>query len=157
MRGEQFTLSHGQITFDSPNLFTQSFLSDFSEATTRSLSLDSDPGLFTIIVDYLSGYPVLPLEEQELTRKLSVAKATRYLAKDADYLGLSGLQEMLRARSNRVIDDRGISNNKVDLQDLLGGSLPSGLSWREEDGSLVDQKDRPVVAVAANLGIQYVK
>jgi hypothetical protein len=84
VRGQPFHLSKAQISFDSPNLFTDSFLGDFAEASSHNMKLDSNPDIFSLIVEYLSGYPILPLDEAMVPRQMSVQSATRYLVKDAD-------------------------------------------------------------------------
>ena len=63
-RDEEFALSESQIKTDSPNYFTNFFLGSFKEGKDHQASpmvLDRNPELFAVIVEYLSGYPVLPL------------------------------------------------------------------------------------------------
>jgi hypothetical protein len=100
VQGERFILSHHQITFDTPedNLFVQSFLGDFLEGETKVLYLDRNPNVFRIIVDYLSDYPIFPLEANMYGNGLSVEKLQSYLLKDADYLGLIRLREKLLSK-----------------------------------------------------------
>lgn len=154
VRGEVFTLSKGQITFDAPNLFTQSFLGEFSEAASRTLSLDSDPQLFSVIVDYLSGYPILPLDREELPRRMTVAKATRYLAKDADYLGLTRLSSMLAIPPQAFLEFSNVSPLSVNLMDVIRGNVGAGTHWHAS-GDLVDADDRPIAVRAENLMIRF--
>jgi hypothetical protein len=103
-RDVSFTLSKAQISLDSPNSFTAAFLGEFSEAESHSVNIDTDPGLFKIIVDYLSGYDILPLDAKALPHRMTMVRATRYLAKDADYLGLNGLQALLLS-SEEILPD----------------------------------------------------
>lgn len=155
VRDIEFTLSKGQITFDSPNLFTTSFLGDFSEAATRTLILDSDPEIFEIIVDYLSGYPILPFDKDELPPRMTVAKATRYLAKDADYLGLTRLRNLLVSPSERFSAYAGISSRRINLLDVLNDKLPDGMTWH--NGALVDEGRLPVIVSMRGLGVGFVR
>jgi hypothetical protein len=91
MRGEPFLLTRDQIEFDSPNYFTSCFLGEFAESQTRTLSLSRDPDLFRIIVDYLSGYNVLPLYESVIPKRMSPEAALENLHIDAKYYLLDGL------------------------------------------------------------------
>ena len=89
LRGGSFTLSRSQILFVPGNLFDKSFLGDFTEAQSKVLHLDRHPTTFPVILDYLSGYDVFPLADEEWTSSsYDKEKYLRYLANDAEYYGL---------------------------------------------------------------------
>ncbi|GAA5858071.1 hypothetical protein JCM1840_001029 [Sporobolomyces johnsonii] len=91
-----FSLSRSQIETDSPNFFTAAFLEhDFAEASSRRLRVDTHPKLFALIVDYLSGYDILPLTDKTVPDTMSVDVAMKNLLKDADYFQLDSLSPKL--------------------------------------------------------------
>jgi hypothetical protein len=158
VRGQPFHLSKAQISFDSPNLFTGSFLGDFAEASSRTMKLDSNPGIFTTIVEYLSGYPILPLDEASIPRQMSVQTATRYLVRDADYLGLTRLHELLRAPTCGALQQwAGTEAYAVDLVDILNDRLPPCVRWTDQSPqTLVDVSEggKSVLVIARNIGLR---
>ncbi|KAG9076502.1 hypothetical protein FS749_011731 [Ceratobasidium sp. UAMH 11750] len=85
MRGQTFTLTRDQVEFDSPNYFTSCFLGEFTESRTRTLTISRDPELFKIILDYLSGYEVLPLHTSVIPSRMSPDLALRNLLVDARF------------------------------------------------------------------------
>ncbi|KAB5588318.1 hypothetical protein CTheo_8241 [Ceratobasidium theobromae] len=96
LRGRRFKLTWSQINFDGPNFFTACFLGEFREARTRTLELPRYPDLFPIIVDYLNGYTVLPLDmESSDLRNSSLAypeeKGVKNLRAEAEFYQLDGL------------------------------------------------------------------
>jgi hypothetical protein len=91
IRGETFILNKSQIEFDAPNYFTTCFLGDFREAQSRHLRLSRDPALFRIVLDYLCGYTILPLQKQVIPRHMSPATALENLRADAAFYQLDGL------------------------------------------------------------------
>jgi hypothetical protein len=155
VRGQPFHLSKAQISFESPNLLTNSFLGDFAEASSRTLKLDNNLDIFAIIVEYLSGYPILPLDDSMLPGRMSVQVATRYLAKDADYLGLTRLHESLRAPTRGALQQwAGLETYAVDLVDVLNNRLPSSVRWTEKSPqTLVDVSEggKSVLVIARNV------
>ncbi|KAM0753679.1 hypothetical protein T439DRAFT_377839 [Meredithblackwellia eburnea MCA 4105] len=100
-RTTPFDLTLSQIETDSPNFFTACFTHtpptspSFSEASSRILRTDRHPKLFAILVEYLSGYDVLPLRKESLPALWDVEMGMRNLLRDADYFGLEGLKVML--------------------------------------------------------------
>lgn len=148
--GVEFKLSTAQITYDSPNLFTLSFLGDLEDASTRSLRIESDPGIFEIVVDCLKGYPVLPLDKEMLPNNMTLARAMRYLTRDVDYLGLIRFKEMLANSKSAVPRDMGIAGSKVELVKLLSSGLPAGTKWQESvrHAKLIDTSGNPVIVYA---------
>ncbi|KAG8741366.1 hypothetical protein FRC10_002931 [Ceratobasidium sp. 414] len=91
MRGETFTLTRDQVEFDSPNYFTSCFLGEFTESRTRTLTISRDPELFRIVIDYLSGYDVLPLHTSVIPSRMSPDLALRNLLVDARFYLLDRL------------------------------------------------------------------
>jgi hypothetical protein len=67
---QKFTLSYAHVTFDSPNLFTNHFLSPTSKSIPPApLFLPTkSPEIFEVIVLYLSGYEILPLSKDMMGR-----------------------------------------------------------------------------------------
>ncbi|TBU28409.1 hypothetical protein BD311DRAFT_758591 [Dichomitus squalens] len=157
VRGETFELYHDQITFDSPNYFTTCFLSGFAEAKDRTLRLSRHPTLFAIIVEYLSGYPILPLSSQAVPPNMDVANAHRCLLADAQYYGLQRLCALLtKPTLDMNLGWIGYANEVVDLRDVVGGKLPVGIV-RREDGSVVSAHNGlPVIAYARDVVFTFV-
>ncbi|CAE6498826.1 unnamed protein product [Rhizoctonia solani] len=91
IQGREFTLRRSQIEFDSPNYFTTCFLGDFREAETRRIELYRDPDLFRIVISYLNGYVVLPLNEKSLPGGASLRPTLLNLRADAQFYQLDGL------------------------------------------------------------------
>lgn len=88
---QTFKLTKIQIHFDSPNYFTFHFL-DRSEG---EVELTRDPHLFRIIIDYLNGYCVLPINPNRLPPSISPDIALVNLRVDAVFYELHGLLDML--------------------------------------------------------------
>ncbi|KAG8715167.1 hypothetical protein FRC08_010915 [Ceratobasidium sp. 394] len=91
MRGETFTLTRDQVEFDSPNYFTSCFLGEFTESRTRTLTISHDPELFKIILDYLSGYEVLPIYTSVIPSRMNLDLTLRNLLVDARFYLLDRL------------------------------------------------------------------
>ncbi|TFK85590.1 hypothetical protein K466DRAFT_494449 [Polyporus arcularius HHB13444] len=137
MRGEVFHLSDSQISFDSPNYFTTCFQSGFSEARSRILRLDRYPVLFAIIVDYLSGYPILPLSTRAIPTTMDMRTALRFLLADAQFYELQGLCNFLTLPTPAIdLSWAGFAGEFVNLRDVLNDTLPEGVV-KNEDGSVV--------------------
>ncbi|CAE6456211.1 unnamed protein product, partial [Rhizoctonia solani] len=67
------------------------FLGDFHEAETRRIELDRDPDLFRLVISYLNGYVVLPLNEKSLPGSASLRPTLLNLRADAQFYQLDGL------------------------------------------------------------------
>ncbi|KAH9816420.1 hypothetical protein DFH28DRAFT_891156 [Melampsora americana] len=122
VRGKPFILTRDQIQFDSPNLFTIAFLDDvYSENVSGRLRLDSrSPDLFEIILEYLSGYPILPVHEP--------AK----LLADAKYYGLDRLRDLLSLPTvGPSLSSRHAIRRVVRLEDVVTGRV-NGIEWTED-------------------------
>jgi len=106
VRDRVFYLTKSQIEFDSPNFFTTAFLGGFAEAQTKSVDLACDPMLFDLVVDYLSGYDILPLTKDAIPARMNVGQAMRAIRKDADYLSLSGLETLLARNMETLVQQK---------------------------------------------------
>ncbi|KAH8915767.1 hypothetical protein BT69DRAFT_849459 [Atractiella rhizophila] len=95
IRGQLFTLSQAQIEFDSPNYFTSAFLEGFQEGQSRTIYPEVHPKLFELIVDYLSGYEILPIPDTMIPPTMGRETVLKNLKKDAEYLGLTVLEKRI--------------------------------------------------------------
>ncbi|CAE6358226.1 unnamed protein product [Rhizoctonia solani] len=100
IQGVDFVLSKSQIEFDGPNYFTTCFLGDFRESSTRRVELSRDPDLFRIVLSYLSGYTVLPLNEKVIPATMTHEAALLNLRADAEFYQLDGLAQVCEAFIN---------------------------------------------------------
>ncbi|RPD58550.1 hypothetical protein L226DRAFT_536983 [Lentinus tigrinus ALCF2SS1-7] len=157
VRGDVFHLSHSQISFDSPNYFTACFESGFAEARERTLRLDRHPALFAIVVDYLSGYPVLPLSTRAIPATMDMQTALRFLLADAQFYELQGLCDLLTLPSPPMdLSWAGFASKFVHLRDVLNDTLPEGVV-KTPDGSVVAaESELPVFVYARNMVIKFV-
>ncbi|KAL8284128.1 hypothetical protein RQP46_004877 [Phenoliferia psychrophenolica] len=128
-RGVSFTLSRDQCEFDSPNFFTSAFFTGFAESESRTVYTDRSPTLFSLFVDYLSGYDILPLAP---VSGMTPEVALRNLHKDADYFGLTRLEAKLLdliTPPPPAVDVETASlaawgfGAKVTLEDLMSGAV----------------------------------
>ncbi|OBZ74469.1 hypothetical protein A0H81_05114 [Grifola frondosa] len=156
MRDEVFHLSHDQISSDAPNYFTSCFLGGFVESEKRTLTLDRNPALFALIVDYLSGYTILPLSIRALPHTMDVPVALRNLLQDAQFFGLRGLCDLLTLpKPDFHLVVAGFANEVVALQDVLRKSLPEGVVL--DDGALVSAHTKlPVLIFAQDVILRIV-
>ncbi|KDN34346.1 hypothetical protein RSAG8_12577, partial [Rhizoctonia solani AG-8 WAC10335] len=110
LRGQEFVLTKSQIEFDSPNYFTACFLGDFREAQTKRLELSRNPDCFKLIVEYLCGYEILPLDDQAIPSHMSADSALRNLRVDALFYQLDALVKscdtVIKPRKTRTFPDR---------------------------------------------------
>lgn len=108
LRDTSFHLDRSQLEFDSPNYFTACFLGSFSESDGREIRLSRDPALFSLIVNYLSGYTIFPLRE---VNGMAPEGVLENLLADALFYGLEDLVEMLEEHkagvgSSRRLEER---------------------------------------------------
>ncbi|KZV82403.1 hypothetical protein EXIGLDRAFT_843787 [Exidia glandulosa HHB12029] len=158
LRGKSFVLYRDQIDVDSPNYFTELFLGDAPEAQTQSVELSRSPELFRFIVDYMSGYAVLPLNQAMLPPTMTPDLARANLLRDAEIYKLRGLVKLLRAADvqaetpavprmslSTICDAFVLAEPVVDFMDVLNNKLPSGVAFSDKGIGKVDGKDwRPV-------------
>lgn len=95
VQGEIFMLSRAQIEFDCPNLFTEHFLHTGSEPHRRQILLSRNPQLFSLIVEYLCGYAILPIHDAALPTRMSRETVLGNLRVDAEYYKLEGLKKLI--------------------------------------------------------------
>ncbi|RDX48993.1 hypothetical protein OH76DRAFT_618938 [Lentinus brumalis] len=157
VRGEEFQLTHGQISFDSPNHFLDCFTSGFLESRERILRLDRNPSLFALIVDYLSGYPILPLTPDSIPGGMGVTTARRYLLADAQYYRLQRLCNQLTMPSLRIpLGWAGLADEMVSLRDVLASTLPDGVIQREDGSVISTRTGNPVLIYAQDVSFRIV-
>ncbi|RPD58546.1 hypothetical protein L226DRAFT_443967, partial [Lentinus tigrinus ALCF2SS1-7] len=149
VRGEEFQLTHNQISFDLPNYFLDCFTSGFAEARERVLRLDRNPSLFALIVEYLSGYPILPLASDSLPPGMGVTMAHRCLLADAQYFRLQRPRSQLTTPTLRTpLTWAGFANEVVNLRDVLASNLPDGVVQREDGSVMSTRTGHPVFIFA---------
>lgn len=111
VREKPFNLSREQITFESGNLFEQTYLLKSPgglSGNNNILKVDRHPGSFSIIVDYLSGYDIFPLSDEECFKAgMDRDRLLRYLVSDAIYYSLPVLgdrtkKEIIRLRAEEI-------------------------------------------------------
>lgn len=136
LRGEhRFSLSKAQIEHDSPenNFFVCCFLRDFKEGASHVVELDQDPALFTIIVQHMSGYQVLPLSPGSLPMGMTHEVAMINLARDARFFGLDRLYGLLTSPALPshigIWDD--FTGPIVEFDDVINGRLHSGIMYTD--------------------------
>ncbi|KAG8713165.1 hypothetical protein FRC11_013066 [Ceratobasidium sp. 423] len=109
IQGVDFFLSRPQIDFDGPNYFTDYFFGDWIDAPPGERRIElpwRDPGLFPIIISYLSGYPVIPLDERVAPEHVSLTRTLLNLRADARFYRLNGLVDACDEQLERMdIDD----------------------------------------------------
>jgi hypothetical protein len=134
VRSDEFVLSRNQVEFDSPNFFTGCFLSGLAESHTHEVHIDRNPALFAIIVEYLSGYTVLPLSAACIPPTMSVELAIRNLAEDSLFYGLTKLHALLTtpALPHIKLDWFGLGAPLVTFTDVISGRLPPEVQWTEK-------------------------
>jgi hypothetical protein len=159
VHGIEFHLSLAQVQQDSPNAFTEHFRPSevHADQLQAPFVLDSDPDLFAIIVQYLSGYDILPLAPTAVPRTLSLDAAKKGLLRDAGHLGLSGLHSILHATTvshNAFLHWSGTASNSITLLDFLEGRNPPGS--RRSDRDFADRSGRDILISTRGGGIRYV-
>lgn len=111
VREKAFNLSREQITFEAGNLLEQTYLLKSPGGLSGSnniLKVDRHPGSFAVIVDYLSGYDIFPLSDEECFKAgMDRDRLLRYLVSDAIYYNLPVLgdrtkKEMIRLRAEEI-------------------------------------------------------
>ncbi|RDX48990.1 hypothetical protein OH76DRAFT_1483481 [Lentinus brumalis] len=141
VRGEVFFLNNSQISYDSPNYFTACFGSEFSEAR----------------MDYLSGYPVLPLSPRAISATMDMETALRYLLVDAQFYNLQGLCDLLTMPPPTVdLSWAGFANDFVNLRDVLDDTLPEGIVKRDDGSVMSEDSDLRVFVYAQDVVMKIV-
>ena len=141
----------------SPNYFTAIFFGDFAESGTTTVHVDRNPDLFALILEYLSGYSILPLSERALPRTMDTRTALRNLAEDAAFYGLSRLHAQLTSPRQPAIDFAwtGFSGRVVRFEDVLQGKFPDSVSYTTSGLCSFDCGSvKPVIIFARNLALK---
>jgi hypothetical protein len=164
VQGRLFSLYEEQIRFDSPNELARHFDAPhpyFRNKPAPPMHLARDPTLFGIIVQYLSGYDILPLSEKGLPSGMSVETALKNLMKDAQKLRLNNLVKLLKKPTLPAkIDLRswaGINTTLIPLQDLLDEEFEpqeGDLYWHSRNDILCGDGGAPVLILAKNVPVQ---
>ncbi|GAB1524730.1 hypothetical protein RhiTH_007884 [Rhizoctonia solani] len=159
MRGQEFVLTKSQIEFDSPNYFSLCFLGDFREAQSRSLELCRNPDLFRIIVEYLCGYEVLPLNDKLLPSFMSTEMGLENLRIDALFYQLDGLVKACETFAKPRISHRVPKTSFMLLgytawnTNILSDTAPKGISVRDI-AYLSPEKDHWYTIVTEDVFVQ---
>jgi hypothetical protein len=152
VRGHEFHLSRSQIQSDAPNIFTTHLERAQAGGEPPSpLFLDRDPDIFALIVQYLSGYDILPIPASAIPRTFTLESAKRALVRDAELLCLSGLRSVLQASFAPpavFLRWTGLSSRVASLSDLLDSRIPLH--------GLFDKDDLAIPIHACGFGIRCV-
>ncbi|CUA75333.1 Serine/threonine-protein kinase TOR [Rhizoctonia solani] len=100
-----FVLSEHQIKFDAPNYFTDFYFGDWTDSPPEERHLQlywRDPKLFSIIITYLNGYSVFPLDEGVIPGHLSVRQTLLNLRVDVRFYRLGGLVHACDEQIERI-------------------------------------------------------
>ncbi|KAG8713164.1 hypothetical protein FRC11_013065 [Ceratobasidium sp. 423] len=137
IQGTTFLLTKSMIGFDSPNYFTACFTGDYSESHSGSVELYRDPDIFRIVISYLCGYSVLPLNDKTIPKNMTSTRALRYLRADALFYQLDGLARACEVHLKR----KGIDDSPRKYL-VLGGSNPLSLTEEETNpGNYIHHDD----------------
>lgn len=138
LRGTVFSLSKAQIDFDSPNLFVDALRREGADKLdTRSIRFDRNPTLFAIILEWLSGYEILPLPMTAIPNTMTADVALRNLATDAKFYRLERLQRHLEqaifARAPQFdLSWTVFGAPIVKFEDVIHSRLPRSASWTQQ-------------------------
>ena len=124
-----------------------------------TLILDRSPELFAVIVEYMSGYHILPLAQKALPRTMSMKTALLNLVEDAAFYGLTRLHTLLTSPSPPKSDFAwtGFSSRIVTFEDVLNGNLPESVSYTTSGLCSFDGgSGKPVIIFARNMPIKCV-
>ena len=102
LRDQTFHLSEQQVAFDGPNYFTRTLerMSDLP-VQQRKTFLDRNPQLFSVILEYLTGYVILPLGSSAAPPSMTPEVALQNLLEDAKFYQLKGLERRISEWRNR--------------------------------------------------------
>ena len=105
--GQRFTLTRDQLESEPGNYFASYFLGGFEESSndTKEMKLEKDPLLFTLIQAHLRGYDPLPIPDSFVPQYMTKEGALKNLLNDAQYFGLTRLEELIQEEINRRMND----------------------------------------------------
>ncbi|KAF8593804.1 hypothetical protein BDV93DRAFT_482222 [Ceratobasidium sp. AG-I] len=107
VRGRPFLLHRFQIERDSPNFFTSYFLNSASERTNKNTRLDisRDPDVFELVLRYLNGYQVMPIQDRFVPSGSTLEMTLADLRVDAEFYQLRGLIDLCKApKKDQVVE-----------------------------------------------------
>ena len=113
LRSQHFHLSAQQIqSIPTPNFLADRFLTAPStpgaeQQKSKTLYLDREPKIFPFILDWLNGYPSIPMTERDCPEGFSLERTLMYLHTDALLYGMKALERALR----KILVDRGMLDN----------------------------------------------
>ncbi|CAE6452144.1 unnamed protein product [Rhizoctonia solani] len=102
VRGETFTLSEDQIKFEAPSLFTK-FLDDHSETPRPPMRFSRNPRLFSLILDYLCGYTILPIHDANVPHGMTRETVLKNLKADATQYELEKLVKLIDEHQRSLV------------------------------------------------------
>jgi hypothetical protein len=138
LRGTEFRVHLSQIEFDGPNYFTSHFLANSKQ---RRIELYRDPDLFRIVISYLSGYNVFPLDERSIPPTMSPNTVLQNLRSDAVFYQLHGLVQLC----DKFIEQERVKKTPQNQYLVLGNVYRCHFSV--EFGTSVVQKRRYYLAL----------
>ncbi|QRV97105.1 hypothetical protein RhiJN_25124 [Ceratobasidium sp. AG-Ba] len=90
----RFVLSRAQIEHDSPNYLTSYFLNEDGKSIHDRLEITRDPKIFELVLRYLNGYQILPLDRHLIPFDSTAQRTLADLRADAEFFNLEGLAEL---------------------------------------------------------------
>ncbi|CAE6540336.1 unnamed protein product [Rhizoctonia solani] len=90
VRDKTFILSEDQIKSDEPSLFTE-FIDNHPETPRPSMRFSRNPCLFSLILDHLCGYTILPIHDANIPHGMTQETALKNLKADAVHYKLEKL------------------------------------------------------------------
>ncbi|QRV82903.1 hypothetical protein RhiJN_10919 [Ceratobasidium sp. AG-Ba] len=94
-----FELTKAQLEHDAPNSLTSYFLDENGECINKKLELLRDPKIFELVVRYLNGYQIVPLDRHLIPHASTAQRALADIRADADFFQLRGLLRLCETYS----------------------------------------------------------
>ncbi|CAE6455518.1 unnamed protein product [Rhizoctonia solani] len=115
VQGVTFLLSEDQLSFDSPNIFTERLSAGTNDQ--REMRFSRNPQLFSLIHEHLCGYIILPIHENALPARMSREAALKNLRADAEYYKLQKLIGLIDASNQAPAppEAQGLSKKEKDI------------------------------------------
>jgi hypothetical protein len=113
--GQRFVVTRDQLESEPGNYFATYFLDKFQEFpnNTREIKLQKDPLLFTLIQAHLRGYDPFPIPDSSVPSYMTKEGVLKNLLKDAQYFGLTRLEELIREETNRKMNEGSVAGEKI--------------------------------------------
>lgn len=151
VRDKAFNLSRDQFTFEPGNLFETTYLLKSPGGVSGSnniLKVDRHPGSFHLIVDYLSGYDIFPVSDEECFKAgLDRERLLRYLVSDAICYSLPNLgdrtkKEIIRLRAEEIKSGKVKTDTALEIAKMH--SEVERLRIESERASVKDKLDHEI-------------